>query len=118
MSVSIEDLQPKPFKINLQGVELESKPLRLSHALTLNKLAEIFKSPNDSTKDQIKSAEKDLDEVIGELIPELQGKLLGLNMTIELLTQMMESIQPSDNKELAQNGVELNANDPKVEKTG
>ncbi len=42
MSNTIEDLKPKPFKIVVKGVTLDSKPLRLSHALTIAKIGNVF----------------------------------------------------------------------------
>lgn len=114
---TIDDLQPKNFKIEIKGVSLESKPLRLSHALTLNKLAEIFKNPNDATTQKIAQAEQELDSVIGQLIPELKDKQLDLQTTLDLLGKLIESIQPDDNKELSAAGVEMNS-DPKAERIG
>lgn len=114
---TIDDLQPKNFNIEIRGVVLESKPLRLSHALSLNKLGEIFKNPTEMSKAKVSQAEQELDEVIGELIPELKGKQLDLQTTLELLTKLIETISPDDNKELSAAGVEMNA-DPKAERIG
>lgn len=117
MSVSIEDLQPKSFKVTVKGVELTCKPLRLSHALTLSKVGEIFQNTKDATPEEIQSAEKQMDGLVGELIPELKEVQLDVGSILELLGQMMETIQPTDNKELEKNGVKFDT-DPKVEKTG
>lgn len=117
MPITIEDLEPKNFKINLKGLELDSKPLRLSHALMAAKLGNIFQNPDKVTKEQIKQAETDLDELIGELIPELSNKKLGMSTTLELLTQLMEHIEPADNKELREKNVKFDT-DPKVPRTG
>lgn len=114
---TIDDLQPKNFRIEVKGVTLESKPLRLSHALSLNKLGEIFKNPAEVSQQKVAQAEQELDNVIGELIPELKGKQLDLSTTLELLSKLIESIQPDDNKELSAAGVEINS-DPKAERIG
>lgn len=114
---TIDDLQPKNFSIEIRGVVLECKPLRLSHALSLNKLGEIFKNPTEMSKAKVSQAEQELDEVIGELIPDLKGKQLDLQTTLELLTKLIETISPDDNKELSAAGVEMNA-DPKAERIG
>lgn len=114
---TIDDLQPKNFNIEIRGVSLECKPLRLSHALSLNKLGEIFKNPTEMSKAKVSQAEQELDEVIGELIPELKGKQLDLQTTLELLTKLIETISPDDNKELSAAGVEMNT-DPKAERIG
>lgn len=117
MGLTIEDLKPKSFKITVKGVELECSPLRLSHALTVAKLGEVFQNSKDATKAQIAQAEVDMDEVISELIPELKGINLDISSVIEIITLMMETIQPSDNKELDEQGVDI-SNDPKAPKIG
>lgn len=113
MSVSIDDLQPKPFKVTIKGLELECKPPRLSHTLTLAKLGNIFQNTDKASKQDIVQAETDLDEVIGELIPELKGVNLDMSSTLDLVSQIMENIQPSDNKELEEKGVSFDT-DPKA----
>jgi hypothetical protein len=117
MSLTIQDLQPKPFTVVIKGVSLQCKPLRMSHTLTVSKVGEIFQNLSTASSDAIKQAEKDMDEVISNLIPELAGIELDMQATLDLITQMMESIAPSDNKELVDRGVEFNT-DPKAEKNG
>ena len=107
MSITIEDLKPKTFKVTIKGVELVCKPLRVSHALTVSKIGAIFNAPSEFTKKQISEAEKDLDEVIAELIPELAGFSLDLDTTLEVITQLTESMTPSETKELSEAGVKL-----------
>lgn len=113
MGLTIQDLQPQDFKVSIKGVELTCKPLRLSHTLILAKVGDVFQNVGECTTEQLKQAEKDLDEVTTELIPELQGISLDMRSSMELITQMMEQVEPEDNKELAANGVTF---DPKVEK--
>lgn len=113
MPVSINDLQPKPFKVTIKGVELESKPLRLSHALILAKVGNTFQNASQATKQDIKQAETDLDELVSEIIPELSGTSLDVSSVMELINQLMEHIQPADNKELQDKGVSFEA-DPKA----
>lgn len=115
--LTIEDLKPKNFKVNVKGVELDCKPLRMSHTLVISKVGEIFQNIKTADKKQIQQAESDMDEVITELIPELKGIQLDMQGTLDLITSMMENIQPADNKELNDKGVEFNS-DPKVEKPG
>lgn len=115
--LTIEDLKPKSFKVNIKGVELECKPLRMSHTLVISKIGEIFQNIGASSKEQIKQAEADMDEVVADLIPELSGIELDMQSTLDLITEMMAHIQPADNKELNDKGVEFNT-DPKVEKLG
>lgn len=117
MSVSIEDLKPKSFAVTVKGLELTCKPLRLSHALSISKIGEVFQNPKDFKHADIKQAEADMDTVIGELIPELKDTELDITCIMELITQMMEHIQPSDNKELEEKGVKIDS-DPKAGKTG
>lgn len=117
MGLTIEDLKPKTFEIIVQGVKLNCKPLRLSHALVISKIGEVFKDTKSASKQEIKQAEVDMDEVIAELIPELKGIELDISNLMDLITQLMEHIQPSDNKELSDKGVQFN-DDPKVEKNG
>jgi hypothetical protein len=117
MSISLSDLQPKPFKVTIRGVELECKPLRLSHALTLSKVGEVFQNPKSTTKEEVKKAEAEMDELAVELIPELAGIQLDVGSILDLISQMMVTVTPSDNKELNDKGVKLNS-DPKAEKIG
>jgi glutamyl-tRNA reductase len=117
MSVNISDLQPKPFKITIKGVELESKPLRLSHALTVSKLGDIFQDSTKATKQEIKQAEIDLDEVIADLVPELKDIQLDITSIMQLLEQLMANIEPADNAELKEKGVKFDS-DPKAERIG
>lgn len=117
MSVTIEDLKPKNFKVKIKGLELESKPLRLSHTLLLAKIGNIFQNPDKSTKEQIKQAEADMDEVLSEIIPELKDIQVEASVALDLITQLMEHVQPSDNSELKEKGVSFDA-DPKVPRTG
>lgn len=117
MALTIDDLKPKKFKVTVKGVELECSPLRMSHTLVVSKVGDIFNNIGDATRAQISQAEKDLDEVIGELIPELKDIQLDMQATIDLITEMMENVSPSDNKELAEKGVTFDT-DPKVEKAG
>lgn len=117
MGMSIEDLQPKSFTVNIKGVELTCKPLRLSHTLIVAKIGDVFQNLNLIDKEQIKQAEKDMDEVVAELIPELKDIQLDMQSTIDLITQMMEQVEPSDNKELNAKGVKFNT-DPKAETNG
>ena len=117
MPTTIEDLQPKPFTIKVKGLELECKPLRMSHALIISKVGEVFQSPKEATLQTVNQAEQDMDAVIGELIPELKGVQLDMATVLEVITQMMEHIQPSDNKELDEKGVKFDT-DPKAQVTG
>lgn len=113
MSVTLDDLQAKNFIIEVKGVQLNCAPLKLSHALIMSKLGSIFENANKATSDEIKQAEKDLDGVLEEIIPVLKGKVFDMNFKMEVLTKVMESIQPDDNKELEANGVQL-PTDPKA----
>lgn len=115
--LSIEDLKPKSFKVNVKGVELDCKPLRMSHTLVISKIGDIFQNISKSKVEDIKQAEKDMDEVVADLIPDLKGIELDMQSTLDLITEMMKQIQPADNKELNDKGVEFNT-DPKVEKLG
>ena len=115
--MTIEDLRPKNFSVTVKGVELQCKPLRLSHALIVAKIGEVFKDSKSATKQQINQAQIDMDEVITELIPELKGIELDISAVMELIEQMMNTIQPDDNKELSDKGVAFNG-DPKAQTIG
>ena len=109
---SIEDLKPVKFKINIRGVDLNCSPLRLSHALIVAKIGEVFQDPKSAKSADIKQAQADMDEVIAELIPELQGIELDMTDTIDLITQLTDSNVPTDNKFLKESGVQFD--DPKA----
>lgn len=110
---TIEDLQPKPFTVTVKGVELSCKPLKLSHALIMAKVGNVLQDSANTSKQQIKEAEADITEVIGELIPELANKELDMTSLLSLIEQMMNSIQPEDNKKLKDQNVKVDT-DPKV----
>lgn len=113
MPLTIEDLKPKPFKITVKGVDLMCQPLRLSHALIIAKIGDVFADPKLATKESIQSAEKDIDEIIAELIPELAGISLDMGSILAIITQLGSHNEPSDNAELNERGVNLNP-DPKA----
>lgn len=117
MSITIDDLRPKPFNVTVKGVSLQCKPLRLSHALAIAKVGNVFQDAKNATSEQIAQAGKDLDWVIGDLIPELSGVELDAATSIELIEQMMDKIQPADNKELEEKGVSFGT-DPKAQTIG
>lgn len=117
MSVELEDLKPKSFTVEIKEHSVECKPPRLSHALAISKIGDVFQNQKTATFDEIKQAEKDMDLVFAELMPQLSGIELGINEVMQVITQIMEHIQPADNKELNEKGVKINS-DPKVEKIG
>lgn len=113
MGIAISDLMPKDFKVTVKGIELNCKPLRLSHALIVGKLSDVFSNPANYTANDIRQAEKDIDSVITDLIPELTGISLDIASFVELMPQLMNSTQPQDEKDLTSAGIELGT-DPKV----
>lgn len=115
MSVSIEDLRPKPFTIKVKGVELTCKPPRLSHGLINNKIADVMKNAEKYSNEEIRQAERDMDMVISELIPELSGFELDADTIIEIVTQINSNATPTDNQELEKQEVKLG--DPKAPMT-
>lgn len=116
MSVSIDDLQPKKFKIEIKGVELEVEPLNLSQMLIVANAGKVFQA-DAPTKVQIVEAGKDIQEIIDTIIPELKGKKLDGQTTLDLIGKIMNSVEPDDNKELNERGVKFDV-DPKAEKIG
>jgi hypothetical protein len=117
MALTIEDLRPKPFKINIKGVEVDCKPPRLSHMLVISKVGEAFQNISTASRETIQQSEKDFDWVVSELIPELKDIELDMQSVIDIITQVMEQVQPEENKELADKGVKFDT-DPKAEKIG
>lgn len=115
MALNISDLQPKSFTVKLGEQTTECAPLKLRHIFILNKLGTVFQNPESATREQIEEAEADFNYVVGDLIPELQGVNLPIDMMMDLITQMMETVNPTENKELADKGVSFDA-DPKAEK--
>lgn len=116
MSVSINDLQPKKFKIEIKGVELEVEPLNLSQMLIVASAGKIFQAESP-TKQQIINAGNDMQEILDEVIPELKGKKLDGQTTLDLIGKIMNSVEPDDNKELNERGVKFDV-DPKAGKIG
>ena len=116
MSLSLEDLRPKNFTITIQGVELECKPLKLSHTLTMASISDIFSNLKDSTPESIERADKEIQSLIADIIPSLNFELDGAT-TMEIITELVNSTTPSDVEYLNKNGVKLDAS-PKAEKVG
>lgn len=114
MALNISDLQPKPFTVTLGDQQTECAPLKLRHIFILNKIGVILQNPDKASKEQIIEAENDFYFIIGDLIPELEGVTLPLDMMMDLITQMMLTVNPSENKELAEKGVSFDA-DPKAQ---
>jgi len=117
MALTIQDLQPKGFKVEIKGLILDCKAPRLSHTLVLSKVGEMFNNLDKLEREDIVKAEKDFDWVVAELIPELKGIELGIQDVLEIVTQIMEHVAPEENKELEEKGVKFDS-DPKVEKIG
>lgn len=113
MALTIDDLKPKNFKIKVKGVEIESKPPRLSHTLVISKVGETFKDIKSADRKQIEQAEKDFDWVVAELMPELKDIPLDMQAVIDIITELMEQVAPEENRELNEKGVKFNT-DPKV----
>ena len=118
MGLTIDDLKPKKFKVTLGGVGLDCSPLSVAQVLDLTRIGEIFQNPESHTSEDFKEADKKLKGIIGELIPELKDTGLEVKYVLELIEQLMDSIEPSDNQELKKAEVKFKKSDPKVQKTG
>jgi hypothetical protein len=117
MALSIDDLIVKDTIIDVEGVKLNCKPPKMSHLLVLNKIGEGFKNISNLSREEIISLENDFEWVINDLIPELSGKVLQIQVMLDVITQIMEQVEPEENKELAEKGVKFDT-DPKAEKIG
>jgi len=117
MGLTLEDLKPKNFTIKIEDIELTCSPLRLSHVLEITKIGKVMESPRDFSKNEILQAEKDMDALLAELVPELKDVALSVGHIMSIIEQVMETIEPSDNKELKEKGVDLNG-DPKAKMIG
>ena len=116
MALNISDLQPKPFTVTLGEQTTECAPLKLRHIFILNKIGMVLQNPGEASKEQILEAENDFNYIIGDLVPELKDVSLPVDMILDLITQMMLTVNPSENKELADKGVSFDA-DPKAEQS-
>lgn len=117
MALTINDLQPKDFSIDIEGLKLQCKPPSVSHIMVLSKIGQIFEDSSKFSRTEIVSAEADFNWVIGELIPELRGKKLDFKYITAIITQIMENIAPEETKELNEMGVKIDT-DPKAEGRG
>lgn len=117
MALTIDDLIVKDTIIEVEGVKLNCKPPKMSHLLVLNKIGEGFKNIANLSREEIISLENDFEWVINDLIPELSGKVLQIQVMLDVITQIMEQVEPEENKELAEKGVKFDT-DPKAEKIG
>lgn len=120
MSVGLNDLQPKPFKVKIRDQEYNCNPIKLSHRLIIGRIQPLFTAMEsmaneqevEISSDKIMELENDLDNLIGSLIPELKNITLNIEDLAELLTQIMESTIPEEAKELKEMNVEV-SKDPK-----
>lgn len=112
MAITIDDLKPKSFTIKLSNQEVICKPLKLHHALIMQRIGAVLQDPN-TNKEKLLTAEQDFNEVVSELIPELADVELDLNLTLQLLEGMMSSLETAEMKELNDKGVDLKS-DPKA----
>lgn len=113
----INDLLPKEKTITVQGVELTVKPMRLRHALHLSKIADVFTNHEKYKAADIDEADKLIHEIVGELIPQLAGKELSFDLVGKLVGEMLNTVAPSDTRELDERGVKLDT-DPKARGNG
>lgn len=115
MSVTANDLQPKQYKITVQGKDYIGKPLRMSHRLILTRLTPFFKQfENASTGKEINlnatqllEFENEIDVFIQDILPSLSGVTLSFEDISEILVQVMNSIMPEESKQLAEAKVEV-----------
>jgi hypothetical protein len=117
MALTVADLQPKEFKLTIKGVEITSRPPKLSHMLVLSKVGNLFQNINDAKREDILTAQEDFNWVVDELIPELKGTELDMQSSIDLITEIMKQVQPEENIQLAEQNVKFDT-DPKVPKVG
>lgn len=113
MSVTLDDLQPKQFKIKIKDTELTCNPPEMWHTMVLAKVGTLFQNIDKATQTEMRQAQIDLEEVIRELIPELNGIKLDTNTWLIIMQQIFDASQPNDDRELKEKGVRLNT-DPKV----
>ena len=117
MALTLQDLQPKNFKINIKGVEVDCKPPRLSHTLIISKVGETFKNVSKTSRQELVQAEVDFDWVVEELMPDLKGIQLDISSIIEIIEKLLDEIEPDENQTLKEQGVSIDT-DPKAEKIG
>lgn len=120
MSITADDLAAQPRQItitrNNKEYMLTAQPVRMSHALLLTKAGKIFENASDASENDIDQAEKIFTRLINELIPELKGVDLDLQVTLDIISALMDTVEPTDNKELNEAGVKFD--DPKADKSG
>lgn len=117
MALTVDDLIPKDFEVNIDGVKVMCKPPRLSHLLVLNKVGDAFKNIEKLEREDIIKVEGDFNWVVSDLIPELSGKQLPIQSMLDVITQIMDSVEPDENIELKEKGVKFDT-DPKAEMIG
>lgn len=112
---SIQELQPKSFKVKIQGSEYDCKPMRMSHRLILGRIQPLFEQmanaagekPIDLSAAEILNYENELDVLLSSLIPELSDITLGMEDIGSILEQIMDTILPDDQKELKEAKIEV-----------
>ena len=122
MSIASNDLQPKPFNINIKGNDYKCNPLRMSHRIIIAKISPLFAQFEiiangqeiEMSTEKIFELEKELDLLINNLIPELKNIELNIEDLANLIGLLMDSILPQESQDLKDAKVEVN-NDPKVE---
>jgi len=117
MGLTIEDLKPKDFTINIRGVELTCKPLKLEQTMLIASVGNIFNDVKNASEDDIKKACRAVEKIIPEIIPQLASVELDGGLILEIIPLIMPTVTPSDEEFLQKNGVKTDA-DPKAEKAG
>lgn len=111
------DIIPEQSEIEVRGVKYKVKPQKLYHALMITKFGSTFENIAKLTAQQAKQLDNEVNQLINELVPELASTELTPTEIMEVLAHIMFSSQPSEVKELQDEGIAVN-NDPKAEVAG
>lgn len=124
--MSASDLQPKPFKITVNGKDYICKPPRMSHRLIIIKVQPLFVQSENAnagnritlTSEEILSMEHDIDVLISDLLPAIDPLQLSTDDTVDILEQILDHLLPADIKEFKEENVAISeeSEDPKGKK--
>ena len=121
--MSVNDLQPKPTTITIQGTSYEAKRPSVGVLMVLKKVASIIdkaiNTDDDLATEKLLSIDKDLDLIIENCIPELKKTIatLSINEIVVIIEALTISAIPEESIELVEEKVVLEGSDPKVRKT-
>lgn len=128
MAIEATDLQPKEFKVTVNGKEYICKPPRLAHRIILMKVSPMFEAISDLaagkgvdiSSEKILGFQDDLDTLFDSLIPDLRKDSPQIDEAevVLLIEQILKQTVPEEAKQLDAAKVTMGGEDGSDPKEG